>query len=213
VIHLAWEGLPNYKSSHHLETELPRQFQFLKGLIVAGLPSLLVSGTCFEYGMQSGELSEDMLAQPTNPYGHAKNALRERLQFLQKMKPYALTWARLFFMHGDGQPKGSLLPQLRDAVSRGDKTFDMSGGEQLRDYLPVEEVARLIVEIALHHPDTGIVNICSGVPVSVRSLVEQWIRDRAWEIGLNLGRHPYPDYEPMAFWGSISKLNSLLRHS
>jgi dTDP-6-deoxy-L-talose 4-dehydrogenase (NAD+) len=213
LIHLAWEGLPNYKSLRHFETELPRQFRFLKGLVAAGLPSLLVSGTCFEYGMQSGGLSEDVLAQPANPYGHAKNALREQLQFLKTMQPYALTWARLFFMYGDGQPKSSLLPQLRDAVSRGDKTFEMSGGEQLRDYLPVAEVARLIVELALHHPDAGVVNICAGAPISVRRLVEQWIRDSAWEIELNLGRYPYPDHESMAFWGSRSKLNSLLGNS
>jgi dTDP-6-deoxy-L-talose 4-dehydrogenase (NAD+) len=116
-------------------------------------------------------------------------------------------------MYGDGQPKSSLLPQLRDAVSRGDKTFEMSGGEQLRDYLPVAEVARLIVELALHHPDAGVVNICAGAPISVRRLVEQWIRDSAWEIELNLGRYPYPDHESMAFWGSRSKLNSLLGNS
>ena len=30
LIHLAWDGLPNYKSLHHFETELPRQYHFLK---------------------------------------------------------------------------------------------------------------------------------------------------------------------------------------
>jgi len=46
LIHLAWDGLPNYKSLHHFETELPRQFRFLKAMVEAGLPSLLVTGTC-----------------------------------------------------------------------------------------------------------------------------------------------------------------------
>ena len=201
LIHLAWDGLPNYKSLHHFETELPRQYQFLKCMVESGLPSLLVTGTCFEYGMQSGALSATMLTKPTNPYGFAKDTLRQQLEYLQTIKPFNLTWGRLFYMYGEGQPGTSLYPKLKEAVLRGDKVFNMSGGEQLRDYLPVEEVAGQIVALALAKRDIGPVNICSGKPISVRSLVEQWLKDNGWEIELNLGYYPYPDYEPMAFWG------------
>lgn len=201
LIHLAWDGLPNYKSLHHFETELPRQYHFLKTMIEAGLPSLLVTGTCFEYGMQSGSLSEEMRAKPNNPYGYAKDALRLQLAFLKSAKPFNLTWARLFYMYGEGQPSTSLYPKLKEAVLRGDKVFNMSSGEQLRDYLPVEEVARQIVRLALTQCDIGVVNICSGKPISVRRLVEQWLNENNWKIELNLGHYPHPDYEPMAFWG------------
>ena len=104
-------------------------------------------------------------------------------------------------MYGEGQARNSLLPLLKEAVSRGERTFNMSGGEQLRDYLPVEEAARQIVHAALAGRDLGAINICSGKPVSVRRLVEQWISENDWDIKLNLGHYPYPDYEPMAFWG------------
>jgi len=57
LIHLAWEGLPNYSSLHHFESELPRQYRFLKTMAQAGLSSIVATGTCFEYGMQSGPLS------------------------------------------------------------------------------------------------------------------------------------------------------------
>ena len=53
-------------------------------------------------------------------------------------------------------------------------------------------------------------NVCSGRPVSVRRLVEGWIRDNGWTIDLNLGHYPYPDYEPMAFWGERRKLDRIL---
>jgi dTDP-6-deoxy-L-talose 4-dehydrogenase (NAD+) len=49
----------------------------------------------------------------------------------------------------------------------------MSGGEQLRDYLPVQEVARRIVFWVEHPECQGIINCCSGKPTSVRSLMEQ----------------------------------------
>lgn len=210
LIHLAWDGLPNYKSLHHFETELPRQFHFLKAMVEAGLPSLLVTGTCFEYGMQSGPLSEELMTLPGNPYGYAKDALRRQLEFLQAVKPFGLTWARLFYMYGAGQPKNSLYPQLKDAVSRGERIFNMSGGEQLRDYLPVEEIARQIARLAIAKCNVGLINVCSGRPVSVRKLVEQWLLENNWEIELNLGYYPYPDYEPMAFWGNRDRLDSIL---
>lgn len=211
LIHLAWDGLPNYKSRHHFETELPRQYHFLKGMIDAGLPSLLVTGTCFEYGMQSGALAANLQTAPGNPYGFAKDCLLKQLGFLKAEKAFKLTWARLFYMYGEGQPVTSLYPQLREAVSRGDATFNMSGGEQLRDYLPVEEVARQIVRLALARRDIGAINVCSGKPVSVRSLVERWKADNGWKIELNLGYYPYPDYEPMAFWGERPELDAILK--
>lgn len=210
LIHLAWGGLPNYKSRQHFEQELPRQYRFLAGLIESGLKNLVVTGTCFEYGMQSGPLREDMEAQPTNPYGFAKDALRRQLEFLKKDQSFMLTWARLFYLYGDGQAENSLLPQLRGAVERGDKAFSMSGGEQLRDYLSVTDVAKCLVSLAMGNRDNGIVNICSGKPISVRKLVEGWLEENDWSIQLNLGQYPYPDYEPMAFWGERQKLNCCL---
>lgn len=67
LIHLAWGGLPNYKSLQHFEQELPAQYQFLKGLVDSGLKNLVVTGTCFEYGMQSGPLREDRELPPALP--------------------------------------------------------------------------------------------------------------------------------------------------
>ena len=211
LIHLAWDGLPNYKSRHHFETELPGQYHFLKTMIEAGLQSALVTGTCFEYGMQSGPLAEEMPTKPNNPYGYAKDALRQQLEFLKSIKPFNLTWARLFYLYGEGQPATSLYPKLKEAVLWGDKIFNMSGGEQLRDYLPVEEVARQVVRLAIAQRDNGAINICSGNPVSVRKLVEQWLLENNWEIELNLGYYSYPDYEPIAFWGDRHRLDENLK--
>jgi nucleoside-diphosphate-sugar epimerase len=210
LVHLAWGGLPNYLSLAHFETELPQQYRFLKGLVEAGLPAMLVAGTCFEYGAQSGPLFEKMQSLPGNPYGYAKDALRRQLAFLREKHSYALTWARLFYMYGEGQAKNSLWRQLKRAVERGDKVFNMSGGDQLRDYLSVTDVASSLVTLAVAQTDAGVVNVCSGKPISVRNLVEGWIQENGWIIDLNLGHYPYPDYEPMAFWGCRDKLDAIL---
>lgn len=213
LIHLAWSGLPNYKSLHHFEQELPAQYRFLKSLIESGLQTLVVAGTCFEYGMQSGSLSEGLPLRPSIPYGFAKNALRCQLEYLKATRPFQLAWARLFYLYGEGQAESSILPQLRRAVERVEPLFNMSGGEQLRDYLPVTTASRHLVSLALAEKDIGIVNICSGIPISVRKLVEGWIEESGWSIKLNLGHYPYPDYEPIAFWGDSQKISSIVDKS
>lgn len=211
LIHLAWNGLPKYQSLHHFEEELPLQYKFLKTLIAAGLSTVLVAGTCFEYGMQSGALDESLTTQPCTAYGLAKDALRKELELMKNSYNFSLIWTRIFYIYGEGQSENSLFSQLKKAVTQREQIFNMSGGEQLRDYLPVEKVASYLVSLALKRKDHGIVNICSGVPISVRRLVEEWIKKNDWEIKLNLGYYPYPDYEPMAFWGAKEKLDLILR--
>jgi dTDP-6-deoxy-L-talose 4-dehydrogenase (NAD+) len=210
LIHLAWGMLPDYRSLRHFEDELPMHYCFLKALVESGLKSLLVAGTCAEYGMQSGPLSEEFEAQPASPYGFAKDALRRQLEYLQQVRPFNLTWARLFYLFGEGQAEYSLLPQLTKAAKRGDHAFNMSSGEQLRDYLPIAEAVKHIVSLAMTARQFGIVNVCSATPISVRKLVEGWVSENGWSIELRLGHYPHPDYEPMAFWGNRDKLNRCL---
>ena len=210
LLHLAWGGLPNYRSPHHIEQELPAHYDFLRSMVRGGLGTLLVAGTCLEYGMQSGALSEGLDPHPAIPYATAKDSLRRQLEQLCLLRPFHLTWARMFYLFGEGQSAASLLPQLRQAVADGAAGFDMSGGEQLRDYLPVDQAARHLVSLALTQRSNGVVNVCSGRAVSVRTMVERWIAENGWSIRLNLGKYPYPDYEPMAFWGDPLKLERCL---
>ena len=210
MIHLAWEGLPNYKAAFHYEVNLPRHFSFLQNTLQHGLASLSVTGTCFEYGMHEGMLSEDMPSDPANSYAMAKDGLRKLLEELRKTIPFDFKWIRLFYMYGRGQNPNSLLSQLQKALDEKSAVFNMSGGAQVRDYLPVEKVAEYIVKIAQQDKVDGIINCCSALPVSVRQLVENYLQERNAHIHLNLGHYPYADYEPMAFWGDDKKLNKIL---
>lgn len=212
LIHLAWEGLPNYKSSFHLEKNLPAQYTFLKNLIENGLSDVTITGTCFEYGMKTGMLSENMKPEPENSYGKAKNELREKLEWLQKQKYFTFRWVRLFYLYGKGQNPKSLLAQLDTALENNEAIFNMSGGKQIRDYLPVEKAAKYIVEIALQKKITGIINCSSNRPITVKEVVQEHLAELHKEIQLNTGYYPYPDFEPMEFWGDNSKLNQIINN-
>jgi dTDP-6-deoxy-L-talose 4-dehydrogenase (NAD+) len=210
LAHLAWPGLPNYRALFHFEHNLMADYRFIKGAVEAGVAQVLVTGTCFEYGMQSGPLSESVEPQPSNPYGLAKHTLHLFLQNLQQEKPFTLQWARLFYLHGEGQNPNSLLAALDRAIDAGEASFNMSGGEQLRDFLPIASAADYLAAI-LHQRDfNGVINCASGQPVSVRALVEQRLRERGAALKLNLGHYPYPSHEPMAFWAVTERLQQLL---
>jgi len=212
LIHLAWQGLPNYKALFHFEENLSGQYFFLKNMITNGLKDLTVTGTCFEYGFVEGCLNESLVTNPSNAYAIAKDTLRKFLEQLQNDIPFSLKWIRLFYMFGKGQSAKSLFSQLDKAVEHGEATFNMSGGEQVRDYLPVEQVAEYIRAIATQQAVTGIVNCCSGQPIKVKEIVQEYLRNKKATISLNFGYYPYPDYEPMEFWGDNKKLKTILNN-
>ena len=213
LIHLAWDGLPNYQSHHHLEVELPSQLSFLTACARNGLKKLVVAGTCYEYGLASGELVEDQPTQPCTQYGLAKDMLRKALFGLREQYGFDLAWLRLFYLYGEGQSEKSIYRMLLTAINRGAKTFDMSGGEQLRDFLSAHEAARLIVEIAQRENVNGIFNVCSGKPIAIRELVQSWIESADAKITMNLGKIPYSSNESMAFWGGREKLDTIISNT
>jgi dTDP-6-deoxy-L-talose 4-dehydrogenase (NAD+) len=214
VIHLAWDGLPNYNDSLHIEKNLYRHYFFIKNLIANGLKEITVTGTCFEYGMKNGCLSENDQTEPSNMYGLAKDTLRKILVELSKSYDFKYKWIRLFYMYGEGQSSSSLFSLLDSAILNKSDSFDMSGGEQLRDFLHIDDVVRniyLISQQTLYLNQS--INCCSGVGASVRRLVEEYLKERNHNLKLNLGVYPYPKHEPMAFWGDIRKLESIKKHA
>ncbi len=210
LIHLAWPGLPNYLDSFHIFDNLRSDLGFLKDSIKSGLSHLVVAGSCLEYGLQSGALREDMDTYPITAYGIAKDFLRKSLQLLQKEHDFTLQWIRLFYMYGEGQNPNSLLSQLDKAIDEKKESFDMSLGNQLRDYLSIEAVAENILLVVKNPSINGVLNCSSGIPISVLDLVLRRCKDRNSDIHLNLGHYPISDYEPLEFWGVPDKLNSLI---
>ncbi|MDV0441934.1 NAD-dependent epimerase/dehydratase family protein [Methanorbis furvi] len=192
------------------EENLPVEMRFLPSFAEYGKTKIIVAGTCYEYGVVNGCLSEDMLTNPTTVYGIAKDTLRRYLLFLAEEYGFSWNWVRLFFLYSEGQNPKSLFPQIDAAIARGDTEFPMSGGEQLRDYLPVEKIAEYICRIALQSDVSGIVNYCSGKCVSVRRPVERRGAELDAKISLKFGVYGYPAYESVAFWGDALRLHEVI---
>ncbi len=210
VIHLAWSGLTDFKSENHTQIYLAQQQKFISQLTQLNIHRLVNIGTCLEYGLQEGELTEDMPVFPIVNYAIAKNDLRLFTEQIARQFEYGTCWIRLFYMYGQGQSKKSFIPQLHQAILEQKSSFDMSDGEQERDYLPVEKVSEYIVRIAFDQTAQGIFNCSSGKPIKIRTLAEDYIQKMGAKIKLNLGVYSYPDYEPVRFWGNNDKLKKII---
>jgi len=209
LIHLSWSNLPNYDKSFHLSKNLSNEIFFLDSMIDNGLKKLIVTGTCYEYGFQSGCLKESDPTFPKNPYAIAKDSLRRYLEF--KTDGIVFKWLRLFYMYGSGQNKNSLFSQLNEAIDKKLEFFNMSGGNQIRDFLPISKVVELITKVSFENDSSEIYNICSGNPQRLVDLVNTYIKNSKSNIKLNLGYYPYSEFEPMEFWGCNKKTSHLLK--
>ena len=208
LIHLAWSGLPNYQEDFHINENLPNNISFLKNAINRGIKQIIVTGTCFEYGMQEGCLTEELNTQPVTKYGHAKNLLKNELIKMHKNKNFLLHWVRLFYMYGEGQNPKSLIPSLDRAIINKLSSFDISDGDLVRDFLSINEVARFLSFLIGNKSINGIVNCCSGEPISLYQFIRKFCDEKNAKIKINFGRYPLLDYEPNKFWGSTDKMLS-----
>ncbi len=87
----------------------------------------------------------------------------------------------------------------------------MSNGDQLLDYLSVDEVTEILIKLILYKkPNLGFISICKGKPIRLIDLVKNWINESGQSIDLDLGAYPYREFEPKSFWGDREYLNQIL---
>lgn len=212
VIHLAWADVSNYMDESNLRENLLLQTKFIDSLTALGISDITVAGTCLEYGMREGKCSEAEPAPEFYPTAYAK-AKNELYSYIVDKKSPELNfkWLRFFYVYGVGSRPNSLLSLLLKAIENGDKEFNMSKGDQKRDFIHIETLAHNVVACAEQSDIKGIINIGNGKPVSVSEFVESILKIKKSNMKLNKGHYPYAEYEPHEFWADISKLKSVAK--
>jgi nucleoside-diphosphate-sugar epimerase len=198
LIHCAWEDVRDVKSINHIKN-YQKHFSFIEFMVNKGVRNFMITGSCYEYGLRYGPVSVHDETIPNTPYAFAKDCLHKSLRFLQKEKDFNLIWARLFYLFGVGQDAKSIIPLLDKAIDNNEEFFNMSFGEQLLDYLPIEKATEKLID--LMDERNGVFNVCSGKPISLRRLVEQRMIEKGKKINLNLGFYNYRDQDAFAIWG------------
>lgn len=207
MIHLAWSGLPDYENAGHLEDNVVPQYRFLHNLTDLGVKDITVAGTCLEYGMRCGAILDSDTVDPQVPYAVAKDSLHRLLRYGLQERSFRLKWVRLFYMFGEGQAPSSLYAQLIQAIRSKQEVFRMSGGEQVRDFLPVTKVAGYLVDVCLSDSFQEVFNCSSGRGTRVIDFVRQVMEDHHASLLPETGYYPYPAYEAMDFYGIPTEIN------
>ena len=182
----------------------------MKALIDYGLKKLVVAGTCYEYGISSGALSEDQETNPNTPYGIAKDNLRKELFELQQSKNFELTWARIFYPYGEGQSSQSLYSLIKDVANSSNPEIQLSNSDGVLDFISVIELSEILAILTLTIDNTGIVNLGSGHPKYVIDFARNIARVNNWTVTFISGAESSRHFESKCFWSDNSKLTRLL---
>ncbi len=200
LIHLAWKNGFKHNLFTHIE-DLPLHIKFLTKMLDSGIKSLSVMGSMHEVGYFEGAINADTPNNPLSLYGIAKNALRQALEVLTREKQIAFHWLRGFYIYGDDAKSSSVLGKIIEADKNGQEFFPFTSGKNLCDYISVYELARQIAAASLQTKYTGIINCCSGKPVSLGEVAESFIKQNGLKIKLKYGAFPERAYDSPAVWG------------
>ena len=171
----------------------------------AGVNRFVICGSCFEYGTSAARFDSIPPCAPlcpVEPYGASKAAASMAALGFAVTSQCELLLARPFHFFGEGQFEGNLWPSLKKAALAG-SDFSMSPGGQIRDFLPVENVARYFIKGCLRSdvkPGIPVVeNIGSGMPESLADFARRWWTHWKAAGKLDIGALPYRSNEIMRF--------------
>lgn len=206
-IHLAWYAEPGtYLDAPENVPALTGSLALLEELVATGCAHVISVGSCAEYAPATAPVTEESSTRPDTLYAAAKLSLALTGERLAARLGFGFAWARLFLLYGPGEDPRRAIPSLMRSLLRSEP-FPATAGEQVRDYLHVDDVAAALVMLATRGA-TGVFNVCSGIPVTMRTVMEIVGRIAGREDLIRFGERPYRDWEPMYLCGDNGRLRA-----
>lgn len=207
LVHLAAHtgNVPYDTLSNCLRWNLMAVLALFEQARMAGIRRYVVAGSCFEYGrsgVRYDAIPTDAPLEPTNAYAASKAAASIALRQWAEEHQLSLEILRVFHVYGEGEAETRFWPSLRRAAL-ADEDFAMTAGEQIRDFIAVQDVAATFLHRAtLLMSDgtrTNVYNLSAGKPVSIRTFAEHWWNYWGAKGQLLLGSVPYRPDEVMRY--------------
>ncbi len=132
----------------------------------------------YQQGDRESHLREDSAIRPTNPYGLSKCTAEQILDQLRVASAGSirLTILRPFNHTGPGQGSKFVVPAFAHqlaAIHRGAEPIIRVGNlDVFRDFLDVRDVTTAYCRVIALSTISGTYNICSGVPRTIQSILE-----------------------------------------
>lgn len=170
---------------------------------------LIHFGSSSEYGKSKSPVRESKKCKPLNAYGKSKlEATNYIIKF--KHKNFKFVIFRLFQIYGEFQKKDKLIPFVIDRCMQN-KKFNVSHGNQYRDYLHVCDLTNAIREALINSRiDNKIINLGSGQILKVKEIVMSLVKI------INKGNPLFGSKkinigEQLLFYPSLKKAKHLLK--
>ena len=207
-IHFAWRDGFVHNSYKHLN-DLSLHCNFLMNLVDNGIKKIVVMGSMHEIGYWEGQVTENTPCNPMSYYGIAKNSLRQFLETYCEKK-CNLQWLRGFYIYGDDAFGNSIFCKIKKADSENQKYFPFTSGKNQYDFIHVDELVKQIAYTILQNDVLGIINICSGKPVSLGEKIEWYIKENKLNIKLDYNKFPDRKYDSPCIYGANEKIEQIL---
>lgn len=202
IIHAAWYVEPEkYLDSPKNIDCLIGTLNLARAAVMTSVKKFIGIGTCFEYDLNHNYLSIDTPVAPRSLYAGTKVAAFYALRELFKNAKIDFAWARLFYLYGEGEKENRFVPYLHNRLSAG-LSVEMTSGVQIRDYLDVKTAGRMIADIACNNK-IGPMNICSGVPVSIKDMACKIAEEYGRKDLLMFGAKSLSSSEPLCVVGVV----------
>jgi len=194
-----------------LDANLKGINNLLRSLRDIDYTSFVYTSTSEVYGkQQKTPFKEDMLLNPASPYSLSKAAAELSLRTFSGIycKPYTIL--RLFNVYGPDLPVSFFIPQLVTCLREG-RDFDMTKGEQKRDFVYIDDIIdALILAAGDKKANNQIFNVCSARSISLKDLAIHIKNLIPSDALINFGAVPYRKNEIWDMAGSNEKIKNTL---
>ena len=206
LLHFAWYAEPKkYWTSPSNLQWLQSGLSLIEAFKNNGGKRALFAGTCAEYEWKFSKYLENKT--PLNPstlYGVCKHSLQTILDAYSRETQLSSAWGRIFFLFGPGEHPDRLVSFVIRSLLKNEIT-PCSKGDQLRDFLYVEDVASAFVSI-LESDVEGPINIGSGKAVAVKELIKKICEKIGKHDLVRFGDLSPPPGDPHELVADITKL-------
>jgi UDP-glucose 4-epimerase len=121
------------------------------------------------YDENANPVTERSCCQPSSMHG-MMHAARELMLKSELTLPIAIV--RPSLLYGENDPHNGYGPnRFRRLAEKGDPITLFGEGEEQRDHVYIDDVAKLVAEVIMHR-STGVLNIATGSSVSFRNVAE-----------------------------------------
>jgi dTDP-6-deoxy-L-talose 4-dehydrogenase (NAD+) len=195
LIHAAWYAEPGKYLTSPLNVDcLNGSIRLAQAFQMSGGRRFVGVGSCAEYDLDAGVLKTVTPLRPGTLYAACKASAYLVLSHLLPSEKIEFVWCRLFYLFGEGEDPRRLVPYLHQQLSAG-VPVELTSGNQIRDFLDVRVAGAMIAETAIGNYQ-GPINICSGVPVTVRQLAERIADEYGRRDLLRFGVRPDNLFDP-----------------